>query len=307
MNARQMNQLRMNRISRACGLWILFAFCIAGGPLTGLAAEPEKPLLPLNSVQGVLPTFSTNTPRMLEVVTGAGNSTDGNGAIKFGGVSKDASGNHYFGIMVPLPAPLNLDQLRIVFDVRCDTPETLRSLYVRCYNRGENKPAWSFNGQPFARAEATKPGGWLTLALQREVGTQGLQWEPSMVEQRQAAAVDRIEFIVGTPVRQAAVAASIDNLRTAPAMARIADLAAPKKLIPDTVLVRDGRASAIVLHPDSQAGREAAAVVVQAIRQRAGVALEARPGTAADREPAQTAILLGNLDTNPALLLLYAR
>ncbi len=307
MNARRMNQLRMNRISRAFGLWILFVFCMAGGSLAGLAAESEKPLSPLNSVQGVLPTFSTNTPRTLEVVTGEANSTDGNGALKFGGVSSDGPGNHYFGIMVPLPAPLNLDKLRIVFDARCETPETLTRFYVRCYNQGQNKPAWSFAGQPFVEAETAQHGGWQTLALQREVGVTGLAWEPSVVEERQGTAVDRIEFIVGTSERQVEVAASIDNLRTAPAIARIADLAAPKKLIPDTVLVRDGRASAVVLHPDSQAGREAAAVVVQAIRRRAGVALEARPGTEADREPAQTAILLGNLDTNPALLLLYAR
>ena len=191
--------------------------------------------------------------------------------------------------------------------LRCDTPDTLKSFYVRCYNRGESEPAWSFTGQPFARAGAAKHGGWLTLALQREVGMLGLHWEPSMVEQRKASAVDRIEFIVGTSVREGTVAASIDNLGTAPALATIADLPVPKTLTPDTVLVRDGQALAVVLHPDSQAGSEAAAVIVQAIRKRAGVALEARPGTPADREPSQTVILVGNLDTNPAMLLLYSR
>jgi len=224
----------MSRIPEPLGRWILFAFCLGVVSPAGLAAEAEKPLLPLNSVQGVLQTFSANTPRTLEVITGEGNSTDGNGAIKFGGVAKDASGNHYFGIMVPLPAPLYLDKLRIVFDVRCDTPETLTRFYVRCYNRGESKPAWSFTGQPFVKAETAQHGDWQTLALQREVGMAGLQWEPSLVEERQGTAVDRIEFVVGTSARQAEVAASLDNLRTAPAMARIADLAAPKKLIPDT-------------------------------------------------------------------------
>ncbi|MDD4872598.1 MAG: hypothetical protein PHR77_18770, partial [Kiritimatiellae bacterium] len=75
----------------------------------------------------------------------------------------------------------------------------------------------------------------------------------------------------------------------------------------DTVLVQAGQAKAVILHPDSQAGRDAAAVIVKAISDRTGVTLNARPGTPADREPSKTVILLGNLDTNPTMLLLYSR
>ncbi|OGV65107.1 MAG: hypothetical protein A3K19_25485 [Lentisphaerae bacterium RIFOXYB12_FULL_65_16] len=283
------------------------ALYLAAAALAASAADTEQSLLPLDSVQGIQQTWGTDSPRTLDVVTGEGNSTDGNGAVKFSAVAKDAPGNQYFGIMIPLATPVDLDASRLMFDARGDTPDTLMNFYVRCYNRGESKPAWSFSGQPFAKVGSPKRGDWLTLALQRELGANGMGWEPAVVETRKATAVDRIEFIIGTATPKGTVAASIDNLRTAPALATIAGLQAPKKLTPDTVVAQAGQARAVVLHPDSQAGRDAAAVIVQAVRNRSGVALEARPGTPADREPAQTVILLGNLDSNPALLLLYSR
>lgn len=282
---------------------VLVTLGIAAVSLTGFAAVPEQPLLPLNSIQGVQPTWTTNTRRTLEVIRGAGNSTDGNGALRFGAVAKETSGNQYFGIMIPLPAPVNLDALRLVFDVRCETPDIAGTFYLRAYNRGEKKPAWSFLGRPFS----AKRKDWLTLSLQRGMGANGLNWEPSMVGERKATTVDRIELVIGTSTPKATISVCVDNLRTGPALTSIASLQAPKKLLRDTVLVQGGRANAVILHPNSQAGREAATVIVEAVRKRTGVALAARPGAPADREPAQTVILLGNVDTNPAMLLLYSR
>jgi hypothetical protein len=303
-----MNRFRIKPwIFRSFKHWILSTLFIASLSLTGFAGEPEQVLLPLNSVQNVRQTWTTNVPRTLELITGAGNSLNGNGAVKFGGVAKDAPGNQYFGIMIPLPSPINLEQRRLVFDMRCDTPDTLKFFYVRCYNRSESKPSWSFSGQPFTRTDTEKQRHWLTLTLQREPGMPGLLWEPSVVEERQATAVDRIEFIVGTSLRKGTVLASIGNVRIAPALLTIAALATPKTFPRDTVLVQDGQPRAVVLHPDSRAGREAAAVVVESVRKCTGVALEARPAAPVDRQPAQIVILLGNVDTNPALLQLYSR
>ena len=279
----------------------LITLCIATVSLTGFAVVTEQPLLPLNSVHGVQQTWTTNTIRTLEVVRGEGNTTDGNGAIRFGAVAKDKPGSQYFGIMIPLPQPVNLDELRLVFDARCETPDIVGRFYFRAYNRGEKKPAWSFTGQPFKRKD------WLTISLQRGMGANGVNWEPSMVQERKATAVDRIELVIGTHTAKATVSVCVDNLRTAPALTAVAGLQAPKKLIRDTILVQNRQARAVVLHPDSPAGREAATVIVEAIHKRTGVTLPARPGTSADRQPSQTAILLGNVDTNPAMLLFYAR
>ena len=73
------------------------------------------------------------------------------------------------------------------------------------------------------------------------------------------------------------------------------------------MLVRDGQAVVTILHPDSAAGRQAAATVAAAIADRTGVTPTIRVGTEADRIPDRPTILLGNVDNNPAMLLLYAR
>ncbi len=87
----------------------------------------------------------------------------------------------------------------------------------------------------------------------------------------------------------------------------IAALTAPQPLARETVIVQGGQPKALVLHPDSAAGRAAAAVLAQAIREHTGAQLECRPGTKLDREPNQNVFMLGNVDSNPALFLLYGR
>ena len=98
--------------------------------------------------------------------------------------------------------------------------------------------------------------------------------------------------------------------QTAPAgkqLTPIAKLTEPAKLVRDTPLVKDGRPVSIILHPDTDAGRQAAAAIASAVRALTGCRLPVRPGTPADVQPDRTAILIGNVNTNPAMTLLYAR
>ena len=88
---------------------------------------------------------------------------------------------------------------------------------------------------------------------------------------------------------------------------RLAGLTEPARLVRETPLIRDGRAVAFVFHPDSENGRKAAAAIVAAVKAQTGVRLTTRPGTAADAAPDRTVILIGNVNTNPALTLLYSR
>jgi hypothetical protein len=88
---------------------------------------------------------------------------------------------------------------------------------------------------------------------------------------------------------------------------RISKLAEPARLVRETSLVKDGRPVSYILHPDSEAGRQAAAAIGAAVRELTGCPLPARPGTPADARPDRTAILIGNVNSNPALTLLYAR
>jgi hypothetical protein len=88
---------------------------------------------------------------------------------------------------------------------------------------------------------------------------------------------------------------------------RISELSAPARLVRDTLLVKDGRPVSDILHPDSEAGRQAAGAIASAVRTLTGCRLTVRPGTAADVQLDRTAILIGNVNSNPALTLLYAR
>ncbi|MBN2308010.1 MAG: hypothetical protein JXR94_03505, partial [Candidatus Hydrogenedentes bacterium] len=266
------------------------------------SADSGAPLASLNAIESVRQTYVVDASRRIEGVSGEGESTDGDGALLFGGHAVPGEGSKYFGIVVPLAAPVDLRRQAVLVDARTPAPETTKAFYVRLYNRGESKPAWSFSS--WSRPLAAE---WRTFTLQHGLCLNGLAWEANVVEDREASQIDRIEFIIGTREDDVDVAAVVDNLRTGPHRPGIQQLTEPKKLVRDTVVVADGRPAAVVLHPNSDAGREAAGAIVAMIEARTGVAIPARPGTPADRRPEQTALFVGDVNTNPAMLLLYAR
>lgn len=273
--------------------------------MASVAGAAEKPLLPLDTAEEAKPSMRPKgTQLSIEVVKGEGNTTNGGGAIRFQGTSPTAQGNKYFGINLSLKEPVDLTKRRVLLDARTAHPEDTKAFYVRFYNQGETKPAWSFNSW-----DGQLHGTWQTFSFQARLSPDGLNWETEVVGTRVADRIDRIEVIIGTAGDGKLIDASLDNLRTADPLVTIADLKEPKTLVRDTLLVRDGKPVATILHPDTEAGRKAARVVVDAVKARSGAALPARPACRADRdaEPAGTLVLLGNVDNNPALLLPYAR
>ena len=266
-------------------------------------AQPgETPLLALNSLDGVSATYLTAPPRELTVVSEEGQTTDGDGGILFGGHTPEGDGSKYFGIMVRLAQPVDLHKQAVRFDAKTPAPGVARAFYIRFYNHGESKPAWSF-----ASWGAPLQEEWRSITVQEGLCVDGLAWEAHVVEDRKATKIDRVEFIIGTREEGVDATALVDNLRVLPRKPGIEELTEPKKLIRDTVVVDDGKPTAIVLHPDSEEGREAARAVTDMIRAKTGVEIPARTATTEDTRPGQTAILIGNVNTNPALGLLYAR
>lgn len=102
------------------------------------------------------------------------------------------------------------------------------------------------------------------------------------------------------------LSAAVCDAQTHPANT-IASLTAPNRLSRETPIVQGGRARASILHPDSAAGREAAASIAEAVRRVTGTSLDCHPGTKSDQQPDQTVFMLGNVFTNPALFVLYGR
>ena len=211
-------------------------FCLPSlvllAPLAVAHAEPPVTLSSLNDLEGVGQTYLDVASRRLDVVNGDGESTDGDGAIMFGGHAPSAEGNTYFGVMVPLASPVDIREGSVRFDARTPTPGDTKAFYVRFYNEGQSKPAWSYVSWDQQLREQ-----WRTFAVQRGLCLDGLEWEAGVVEDRVADKVDRIEFIIGTGDDEVDIMAVVDNLRVVPRLPGIGDLTAPKKLVRETLVV----------------------------------------------------------------------
>ena len=282
---------------------MMFATCLTLSLLTGQFAAPEplEPLLPLNEVTGITYTFSGKEGE-LKVVTGAEQGPDGNGSLQLSGQSGDQEGSYYLGIMVPIGQTIDLTHQRLRLSARSNHPEATGALYVRGYNAGEKQAALSWNSWGFALKDA-----WGTFDFQPGLSRSGLAWEPGVVEDRVPDKIDRLEIIIGTRSKQTELDVVLDSIGVMAPIASLADLTAPRELVIDTPLVTDGQANAVLLHPDTDAGKAQAARIAEAVKQRTGATLEARAGTQADAVFDQNVILLGDLESNPALLVLYSR
>ena len=288
-----------------CVAAILAQMALAALPIAaGAAGKPETTvLLPLDGTEQKSETYARRgAERSFETVFGKGNTLDGDGALQLSTTTGTTEGSEYAGVMVVLPEPVDVRERRLVVHARTNRPGATAAFYVRAYNRGENKPAWSFNSW-----NASLTSEWREFRLQAGLSLDGLNWEQKTVEDREATAVDRLEFIIGTREDDVPIDVLLDSVRIGKRLRSFAELDAPHPHQTSTELVRDGRAQVTILHPDSAAGHEAAAKVAGAIAARAGVLPPARVATEADRIPDQPTIVLGNVDNNPALLLLYAR
>jgi len=290
-------------------LYPLAAICVqvAMAALPTVASGAPEPgttvLLQFDGTERVTETFGRPGPkRFLRTASGEGNTLDDNGALHLGATTATAEGSEYAGVMVSLAKPVDLRERRLLVRARTNQPDTTAAFYVRAYNQGENKPAWSFNSW---NALLTRP--WREFHLQAGLSLDGLAWEQKTVEDRVATAVDRLEFIIGSREDDVPIDILLDSVRIGDKLGSFADLETPHPHQTSTELVRDGQSLVTILHPDSAAGREAAATVTAKIAERTGVTPTARVGTDADRISDQPTILLGNVNTNPAMLLLYAR
>ena len=261
-------------------------------------------LLSLDSTKGITETYGRrDSKRFLRTAEGKDNSTDGKGALHFGATTAAAGkGSQYFGVMIPLAKPVDLCGCQLVVYARTNHPGNTAAFYVRAYNKGQKKPAWSFNSW-----NGLLQREWREFQLQPDLPLSGLRWESKTVEDRVPATVDRIELIIGAREPSVPVDILVDDVRIGPKLGSFRDLDAPHRRTLDTALVRDGQAVVTILHPDSGAGQQAAATVAAAIAGRCGAKPTTRIGTDADRIPDRATIMLGNVDNNPALLLLYAR
>ncbi|MGE4564531.1 MAG: hypothetical protein AB7F32_06655, partial [Victivallaceae bacterium] len=238
---------------------------------------------------------------------------DGKNAIELTGVTgkKTTSNNLYLNFSLRLAQPISLEGKTLQVKAFSKTPTP--GFYVRAYNAGDKKAAWSFLSwsKRIGSAETTVnvTGGRSDL----------LQWEPAMTTGGKADKIDRIQFYIGSPEGETPFDLVITGLQdvaelpadkvpagSVPSAAK-SELAKVVELPKSTTLVKSGAVNAEILHPASDAGRAAAAKVAAAVKAATGVELPARPGVEEDYKSTKNLIILGNLFTNPALKVLYSR
>ena len=208
-------------------------------------------------------------------------------------IEYDRGAGKYAGIVFHLKKPISLEDRAVKILARGNEPAS--GIYFRFYNKGNKQPVWSLStwGKPVGKT-------WKEFTLQRG-GSAYIPWEPVGIgDNSPANNVDRFEVIIGEHASSKKIFdLEIADIRLAKPAEQITKLKTVAKLMREM----DYSGDVVILHPNTPAGKKAAAIVAKAVP-----GAKVRPGTAADRSlPAKATILLGNVFNNPAMLQLYAR
>ncbi len=280
----------------------------------GLALGAAASLSGANLIETLTPT---------DVIPGVGEAVlvrdDGRPRLVLRGTTPgtDRKGNHYLDCRIRLAEPVSLEGKTLRLTVRTTTPGAIRGFYVRAFNLDEKAPAWSFQRwlDTLVREDET--------VLHLTAGRSRLMlWEDNVVNGQPAAKIGFLQFHLGTPDRNVAMALEVLGVEIIPELplkddpwvagtsAMVLDrpdLGAVCALPRSTRLVADGVCGFDILHPDSEAGRAAAQSVAQAVQEATGVAPAVRVGTPADGLPERHCVMLGDIGSNPALMVAYTR
>ncbi len=239
----------------------------------------------------------------LEIVSDPGFAVEGDGALRIHGTSPaDRDGNSYLSARIDIPLT-DFDGRALVFDAASSTPDESQALYVRAFDAaGDCVLSWtSWNGQ--LRAEKQ------TWTLHPGLTDGGLAWETDYVESDDHSAVTELQFIVGTHNAGVQFDMVLDNIRVVESTKQtLMDVTEPKPLYPETTLVEDGEARAIIVAPEDAEWQTVADEVAAAIENATGVSLDVvTDEDVTDERLADTnAIVVGSIVNNMALLYPYS-
>ena len=248
---------------------------------------------------------------------------DGRTVLVAEGNSSDAdaskSNSRYLQFTLKFKRPVSLvgKSLLIQADYAARVEDS--HFFVRGFNVGERKTPWSFHLN-LARHFSILPDHTLVLTT----GASGAaRWERELLGGNPPDKVSSLQFFISTRQPNNPIRLTIHSLRLTKAMDTSKDriigfsslkenwekVDKPASLPAETILVKDGAAQFDLIHPDSPAGRQAARRIADAIADACPGAKPPRliPGTLKERVPERTAIFLGNIYDNPAMLTLYAR
>ena len=214
------------------------------------------------------------------------------------------TGNTYLAVSVALPEPISLNKRALVFDAWTTEVENTRALYVRGYDSAnECALSWQSWGSPVVAGKRTE------VELIPRIPSGGLAWEPKMAVSPDREEIVRLEFIIGAHEHGVPYNIYLDNVRlVASEVTPFMEITNVKPLCLDTPLVEDGKPSAMILCPEAEAWKQAAAELQSALKGKLGVELPIRAAeqlTDEDLKSTQV-IALGCVSNNPRLLYVYS-
>jgi hypothetical protein len=219
----------------------------------------------------------------------------------------EGKGTQYYSILCTLPEPLDIEKFAIQFDARTLDPDSTAAFYVRMFNKGEQQCVWSYSSWENMLTE-----NWTEFNFQRELNSNGMYWERKVVSGKAANKVGSIQIIIGTREYGEPVSIRVRKLRLAKkeSVEFLEEMAEYPRRIQETALVKDGKAVSRIVHPDTESGRKSANRIAESIRSLTGCTVSCQAGALdsfKDGVQGTNTILLGNLNDNLAVRLLYAR
>ncbi|MBR4674126.1 MAG: hypothetical protein IKP00_06630 [Victivallales bacterium] len=234
-------------------------------------------------------------------------------------VNKDPNRNMYLEVGLSLRKPISLVDKSLLLQADFQSPSPYVAFYVRGFNKDEKVTPWSYLLRKASSLYDLKDN---TLIM--TTGMHGAaKSEKDILSGNEPDKISTFRLYLGTMATNNTIILTIKSFRTENAMqtkesqeigfSRLKENWENVKKVTDlpteTVLFKNGIPQFDIIYPDTEAGRKAANKLAAAFAPFAKEDKQPKliPGTLKERVPSRTAIMLGNIFDNPAMLTIYAR
>ncbi len=230
--------------------------------------------------------------------------SEGAGSVHLQGVAPaDATGSSYLSVKVQLEQPIDLKDRALAFDAWTSHPESTQALYVRGYDAAAKTVlSWMSWSRPIRE-------GRNSVELVPGLTFPPFSWENTVIDSDRRDGVVSLEFIIGTRQPGAAYDIYLDNVRLVVSeIVAFADTAKLRRRYPDTPLLREGKADAVILCPEGEQWRAVAGELAAGLREKTGAEFPLKTASDVTDEELRDSqlIALGSVANNRRLLYLYS-
>ena len=222
-------------------------------------------------------------------------------------------------VAIKLRKPISLVDKSLLLQADFQSPSPYCALYVRGFNEGEKVTPWSYLLHHAINIYKLKDNTLIMTTGQHGAAKS----ENTILSGNPPDKISIIRFYIGTMAVNNTIIFTIKSLRLENAMEtkELQEIGFSKlkenweevkKVTPlptETLLYKNGAPQFDIIYPDTEAGLKAANKLATAFAPFAKEGKQPKliPGTQKERVPSRTAIMLGNIFDNPAMLTVYSR